>query len=77
MTIKEFFEIDFNDFEEIKIYKDTDTDDNLITHSCYCTETIIEKYGFLAKLQKSRNLEPNKNKLYFYSLLMLITELLL
>ena len=45
MTIKEFFEYDFNDFEEIKIYKDTDTDDNLITHSCYHTETIIEKYG--------------------------------
>ena len=45
MTIKEFFEIDFNDFEEIKIFKDTDTDDNLITHSCHCTETIIEKYG--------------------------------
>ena len=45
MTIKEFFEVDFSDFEEIKIYKDTDTADNLITHSCYCTETIIEKYG--------------------------------
>ena len=45
MTIKEFFESDFRDFEEIKIYKDTDTDDNLITHSCYHTETIIEKYG--------------------------------
>ena len=45
MTIKEFFEVDFSDFEEIKIYKDTDTDDNLITHSYYCTETIIEKYG--------------------------------
>lgn len=45
MTIKEFFEIDFNDFEEIKIYKDTDTDDKLITHSCYHPETIIEKYG--------------------------------
>lgn len=45
MTIKEFFEIDFSDFEEIKIYKDTDTDDNLIAHSCHCIETIIEKYG--------------------------------
>lgn len=45
MTIKEFFEIDFNDFEEIKIFKDTDSDDKLITHSCYHTETIIEKYG--------------------------------
>ena len=45
MTIKEFFEIDFSDFEEIKIFKDTDTDNNLITHSCHCTETIIEKYG--------------------------------
>lgn len=45
MTIKEFFEIDFSDFEEIKIYKDTDTDDKLITHSCYRTETIIELYG--------------------------------
>ena len=46
MTIKEFFEADFSDFEEIKIYKNNDnTDDNLITHSCYCTETIIEKYG--------------------------------
>ena len=46
MTIKEFFEIDFNDFEEIKIFKDTDSDDNLIAaHSCYHTETIIEKYG--------------------------------
>ena len=43
MTIKEFFEVDFSDFEEIKIFKDTD--DNLITHSCYHTETIIEKYG--------------------------------
>ena len=45
MTIKEFFEVDFSDFEEIKIYKDTDTDDKLITHSCYYTETIIELYG--------------------------------
>ena len=45
MTIKEFFEIDFSDFEEIKIFKDTDTDDKLITHSCYYTETIIELYG--------------------------------
>ena len=45
MTIKEFFEADFSDFEEIKIYKNTDTDDNLITHSCYYIETIIEKYG--------------------------------
>lgn len=45
MTIKEFFESYFSDFEEIKIYKDTDTDDNLITHSCYHTEAIIEKYG--------------------------------
>ena len=45
MTIKDFFEVDFSDFEEIKIYKDTDTDDNLIAHSYYPTETIIEKYG--------------------------------
>ena len=45
MTIKEFFESYFSDFEEIKIYKDTDTDDKLITHSCYHTETTIEKYG--------------------------------
>ena len=45
MTIKEFFEADFCDFEEIKIYKNTDTDDNLIAHSCYYTETIIELYG--------------------------------
>lgn len=45
MTIKKFFKVDFNDFEEIKIYKDTDTDDNLITHACYHTETIIKKYG--------------------------------
>ena len=45
MTIKDFFEADFSDFEEIKIYKDTDTDDKLITHSCYHTKTIIEKYG--------------------------------
>lgn len=46
MTIKEFFEADFSDFEEIKIYKNNDnTDDNLITHSCHCTETIIELYG--------------------------------
>ena len=45
MTIKEFFESNFSDFEEIKIYKDTDTDDKLISHSCHCTETIIEKYG--------------------------------
>ena len=33
MTIKEFFEVDFSDFAEIKIYKDTDTDDILITYS--------------------------------------------
>lgn len=34
MTIKDFFEADFRDFEEIKIYKNNDnTDDNLITHS--------------------------------------------
>ena len=34
MTIKEFFEADFRDFEEIKIYKNNDnTDDNLIIHS--------------------------------------------
>ena len=46
MTIKDFFESDFSDFEEIKIYKDTDTDDKLITHSCYYTETIIELYGY-------------------------------
>lgn len=45
MTIKEFFETDFSDFEEIVIYKDTATDDNLITHSCHDTKTIIEKYG--------------------------------
>ena len=45
MTIKEFFEADFSDFEEIKIYKDTDTYDKLITPSCYYTETIIELYG--------------------------------
>lgn len=46
MTIKDFFEADFRDFEEIKIYKNNDnTDDNLITHSCHDTETIIEKYG--------------------------------
>ena len=45
MTIKEFFEADFSDFEEIEIYKDTDTNDNLITHSCRCTENIIELYG--------------------------------
>ena len=45
MTIKEFFEADFSDFEEIKIFKDTDTNDKLITHSCYHTETIIKKYG--------------------------------
>lgn len=47
MTIKEFFEADFRGFEEIKIYKNNDnTDDNLITHSCYYTENIIEKYGY-------------------------------
>ena len=46
MTIKDFFEADFRDFEEIKIYKNNDnTDDNLITHSCYYTKTIIKKYG--------------------------------
>lgn len=45
MTIKEFFEIDFSNFEEIKIFKDTDSDDKLIAHACYQTETIIEKYG--------------------------------
>ena len=45
MTIKEFFEADFSDFEEIKIYKNTDTVDNLIAHACYYTETIIGKYG--------------------------------
>ena len=46
MNIKEFFEADFRDFEEIKIYKNNDhTDDNLITHSCHNTKTIIEKYG--------------------------------
>ena len=46
MTIKEFFEADSNSFEEVKIYKNNDnTDDNLIAHSCYHTETIIEKYG--------------------------------
>ena len=46
MTIKEFFEADFNDFEEIKIYKNNDnTDDNLITNSCYYTKTIIELFG--------------------------------
>lgn len=45
MTIKEFFKADFSDFEEIKIYKNTYTDDNLITHSCHYTATIIEKYG--------------------------------
>ena len=46
MTIKDFFEADFRDFEEIKIYKNNDiTDDNLITHSCYHTKTIIKKYG--------------------------------
>ena len=46
MTIKDFFEADFRDFEEIKIYKNNDnTDDNLITHSCHNTKTIIEKYG--------------------------------
>lgn len=46
MTVKEFFEADFRDFEEIKIYKNNDnTDDNLITHSCHDTKTIIEKYG--------------------------------
>ena len=45
MTVKEFFEVDFSYFEEIKIYKDTDTDDNLITHSCHNTETLIEIYG--------------------------------
>ena len=43
MTIKEFFEIDFSDFEEIEIYKDNDN--NLITHSYHNTETIIELYG--------------------------------
>ena len=43
MTIKEFFEADFSDFEEIEIYKDNDN--NLITHSCHNTETIIELYG--------------------------------
>lgn len=46
MTIKDFFEADFRDFEEIKIYKNNDnTDDNLITHSCHDTKTIIERYG--------------------------------
>lgn len=46
MTIKDFFEADFRDFEEIKIYKNNDnTDDNLITHTCHYTKTIIEKYG--------------------------------
>lgn len=46
MTIKDFFKADFRDFEEIKIYKNNDnTDDNLITHSCHDTKTIIEKYG--------------------------------
>lgn len=46
MTIEEFLKADFNSFEEIKIYKNNDnTDDNLITHSCNYTKTIIEKYG--------------------------------
>ena len=45
MTIKEFLEVDFSYFEEVKIYKDTDTDDNLITHSYHNTETLIELYG--------------------------------
>ena len=45
MTVKEFLEADFSDFEEIKIYKNTYTDDNLIIHSRYYTETIIELYG--------------------------------
>ena len=59
MTIKEFFEVDFNDFEEIKIYKDTDTDDKLITHSCYHTETIIELYGLYEIKQFSIRCEEN------------------
>ena len=46
MTIKEFFEADFRDFEEIKIYKNNDnTDDNLIAYSWNYTKTIIKKYG--------------------------------
>ena len=43
MTIKEFFEADFSDFEELEIYKNNDN--NLITHSCHYTKTIIELYG--------------------------------
>ena len=45
MTIKEFFEADFRDFEEIKIFKDTDTNDNLIAHLDTNIKTIIERYG--------------------------------